>query len=265
MEHVLGRIYLNRGRYREARELLAHAEELRRAAAEPGAAFAVELGIDLARALDVTGDREGSARMLEELLPRLRGTHGADHPLVTQTLVRLGRLRGGEEGARLAEQALALERRRRPPNPTELGRALAGVAEHRSLGGDRAAAEALFREAAEIFIAEYGEEHPYTQTTLTNLAGVLEDFDQQVALYRRTIALGERVFGPDSAPVANRLYLLGVLLGRHGRLAEAEAALAECARIWTAVGGPDHWRTVRAREALAALGGGAQLGADDPD
>jgi hypothetical protein len=203
----------------------------------------------------MTGDREGSTRMLAELLPRLRATHGADHPLVTQTLVRLGRLRGGAEGTRLAEEALALERRRRPPNPTELGRALAGVAEHRALAGDRAAAEALFGEAAEIFTAEFGEEHPYSQTTLTNLAGVLEDFDRQVALYERTIARGRRVFGPDSAPVGNRLYLLGDLLARHGRRAEAEAALAESVRIWTAVGGPDHWRTVRARESLAALAG----------
>jgi tetratricopeptide (TPR) repeat protein len=253
MEHVLGRIRLARGDYRQARALFERAGGRRRAAAEPDEAFAVDLGLDLARALETTSDLEGSERMLDELLPRLRRVRGDDHPLVSRTLVRLGRLRGGPQGAALAERALAIERRRRPPNRTELGRALAGVAEHRSLAGDRAAAEALFGEAAEIFAREHGDEHPYTQTTLTNLAGVLDDFDRQEALYRRLIAIGRQVFGADSAPVANRLHRLGVLLGRHGRRAEAEAALSEAERIWTEVGGPEHWRTVRARESLAEL------------
>lgn len=243
MKHVVGRILLARSRYREARELLLEARELGRALQATDPLFEVELEVDLARALNRTSDGQAAEELLRSVLPRQRALLGADHPAITKTLVRLGRLVGGKEGRTLAEEALAIERQRSPVNPTELARAFAGVAEHDLRAGNRRAAEAGYREAAELFRAAHGEEHVYTLTTLTNVASAMSDTREKTALYRSLLETGRRALGPESEVVAKGSALFAVALIESGELDEAETHLEESLRIGRRIGGDDHWRT----------------------
>ncbi len=253
MKHVVGRVFLARSRYREAKELLLEALELYRAQPVIDPVFEIELEVDFARALVRTSDGQGAEEMLRSVLPRQRALLGDDHPAITKTLVRLGRLVGGKEGRTLAEEALAIERRRSPVNPTELARAFAGVAEHDLRAGNRRAAEAGYREAAELFRATHGEEHLYTLTTLTNVASAMSDTREKIALYRRVLETGRRVLGPESELVAKCSGLFAVALMESGELGEAESLLEESLRIGRRIGGDDHWRTENRLQWLGAV------------
>ncbi|HEX4955499.1 MAG TPA: tetratricopeptide repeat protein [Thermoanaerobaculia bacterium] len=253
LEQVLGEIHRSRSRYAEAVELFRHARDLQIGLAGPDDPFALELASEHAWALFFTSERRLSERLLRELLERQRRVLGAEHLEVSETLQRLSAIAGGEEGARLAHEALAMEQRRRPTDRLSLASAWAGVGGAGLRSGDLASAATAYRQAAEIYRVEYGEDHPATITALSNLATSLTDLAEQEALYRRLIEVSRRKLGPLSAPVGDRLSYLGLNLSKQGRFAEAEALLEEGLAVWRQVGGPDHERVATTEVYLARL------------
>ena len=84
-----------------------------------------------------------------------------------------------------------------------------------------------------------GPEHPDTATTLNNLAGLYQAqgaYAQAEPLYKRALAIREKVLGPDHPDTATSLNNLAVLYRAQGAYAEAEPlyqrALAIRKRCW---------------------------------
>ena len=253
LERVLAQIYEARSHYDEATELYSHARDLQTARAGPDDPLALDLGSELAYIMAMSSDRKAAEKLMRELLVRQRRVLGPGHRQVSEMLQTLSVVIKGEEGERLAREALAIERARVPPQAKLLAGALSGVGAARIRAGDLPEAAALYRETAAIYRREYGEEHPATITALSNLATATTDPAEQEALYRRVLAASRRMYGPDSAQVGDRQSYLGLALGKSGKLEEAESMLRQAVATWTRVGGSEHERTATSEVYLARI------------
>jgi len=91
--------------------------------------------------------------------------------------------------------------------------------------GDYAAAEEPARKAWEISRQLLGDDDPRTMLDAVAYAGVLdglERYDRSEPIYRRSLAIFERSYGPEHYEVAATLHNLGAVLASRGRQQEAE-------------------------------------------
>jgi serine/threonine-protein kinase len=180
---------------------------------------------DLTRGLDRDSARILLTRHLE--LSRIR--YGDDHAATARSLRSLGILEtqagDHEEGATLLEEAVRIYRDADPVAARRLAEALHSLASNYLEQGRVADAVAPSREAYDIVLRDYGEEHSQTAIAGENLAVVLAaagEIDEARRLYERSIAVMDRELGPthDNTILARNNF--GLLLANNGDLEGAE-------------------------------------------
>ena len=89
----------------------------------------------------------------------------------------------------------------------------------------------------------WGPDHPEVALSLNNLAALYDDegkYSEAEPLYKRSLAIREKVFGPDHPDVANSLNNLAFLYQHQGNDAEAELLYKRSLAIREKTLGPDH-------------------------
>jgi tetratricopeptide (TPR) repeat protein len=117
-----------------------------------------------------------------------------------------------------------------------------------------AAARPLFERALAIYEKALGPDHPYTATSLNNLASVLEAQGELAAarpLFERALAIDEKALGPDHTDTAKSLNNLAYVRQAQGDLAAARPLLERALAICEKALGPDHTDTARSLNNLA--------------
>jgi eukaryotic-like serine/threonine-protein kinase len=118
-------------------------------------------------------------------------------------------------------------RARLPELRSELGSAVNDLATAQLMNGDLAAAEANYKEALAINVADVGEEHPETLSTRENLGNVFfrsKRYDETLRSLDVVLALRRKALGPDAEPVGRTLANMGTVYKEAGRLEESERA-----------------------------------------
>lgn len=167
------------------------------------------------------------------------------------TLVDYGRL---DEAEPLLDAVLAFQRRVLGAKHPDVGSTLNSQAILAWKRGDDARAIALLHEAVALW--REGEHRGRLASGLHNLGMVLHEagrLDQAETVLRDALRLREDVFGPDHAPVAMTLRLLGEIATAATRFAEAKAMLERALRIEVARHGEHHPQTALVQLSLARL------------
>ena len=109
--------------------------------------------------------------------------------------------------------------------------------------GDYAAAAGIWEKIINYVESELGHEHPYTATSLHNLAFLYEKqglYDKAEQLYLRSLEIREKVLGPEHLHVATTLSNLGDLYSSYNLYTKAEPLLQRALAIREKVLGPEH-------------------------
>ena len=117
-------------------------------------------------------------------------------------------------------------------------------------------AEPLFQEALAIWKAELGDRHPYTATSLNNLAGLYCSQGRYVdakPLFQEALTIRKAELGDRHPYTASSLNNLASLYRSQGRYVEAEPLHLEALAIWKAELGERHPDTAQSLNNLALL------------
>jgi tetratricopeptide (TPR) repeat protein len=131
---------------------------------------------------------------------------------------------------------------------------LAGYRE-RVLGAP-AQARPLLERALRVCEDALGSDHPWTATSLTNLAGLLQTEGNLTAarpLFERALAIDERIYGSDHPEVATDLNNIAGILQQLGNLATAQSLTERALAIHEKAFGPEHSWTATTLRNLALL------------
>ena len=123
------------------------------------------------------------------------------------------------------------------------------------LQGDYAEAEKQFMDAIKEGEG-FGPEDNRLAASLNNLAGLYRaqvKYAEAEPLYRRSLAIGEKVLGPDHPDVATSLNNLAELYDAQGKYTEAEPLYRRSLAIGEKALGPDHPDVATVLENYAAL------------
>ncbi len=141
------------------------------------------------------------------------------------------------------ERALEMQERILGPDHLDLGGLLNNVANLRWQMGEPKAARPLYERALAIFVREYGEDHPYVAHTLNNEALVdleLGDLDRARALHERALAIRRRLLASEHPDIAESLNNLGEVQRTAGDLPAARSSLQAALAIRERSLGPGH-------------------------
>ena len=225
---TLGTVYSSLGLYRQADELLAKANQL--AEAEPAVAAKTAIAL-------------GELRTLQANYPEANQqfAKAVEAMSTLDSAVDIDRARGliawGESLASTDDFAAAREkiaagidaaRRSRPPAIELISRGLEAQGLTARLAGDLPAAEAHYREALTMRIAESGQIHPKVSETLNSLGSIeyLRGNRFQAAEYfQRALAIDRRVLGPTHPDLASTLNNLARVYLEQRKFSEARTQL----------------------------------------
>jgi serine/threonine protein kinase len=260
IESTIGTTYWHLGIYPEAKQHLARALDLDRAALGHDNPVTLAVGTDLGETYRSAGNYAESEALLRDTYETSLRSHGADDP---QTLKAAGALAGVyvmESKYAEAEPMLSdlLERSRRvlgadSESTLDATGALARVYFMRSKFPD---AERLLQDMITIQRRVFGPEHPFTVGTMNNLAVLYQrEHRNQDAekLYATVIDIQRRVNGPTHPETLNALNNLGVLYSVEGKYSEASPIYENVLEQWRKQLGPEHPRTLAVMSNLAVL------------
>jgi serine/threonine protein kinase len=182
----------------------------------------------LGRVNDQLGRFADAERMLRRALELRRAHLGANHVDVAATLNNLSNVLAEmdrtDDALELSREALAIQRRVLGPKHPDVALALSTVARRTT---DLAAAESLYRETRDIQRATLGPRDAAVATTDRDLAGILlgrGKYDEAEAMLRESLAIRERLTGPDHASVTvSMVFLADLLRVYRSKPAEAES------------------------------------------
>ncbi|HEX2645002.1 MAG TPA: serine/threonine-protein kinase [Thermoanaerobaculia bacterium] len=259
---AIGEANLGLARHGKAKPLLERALALRRQVFGPGSLEVAESLEHLAACLS-EGSRLGEAEVrLREALAIRRRRQGNRDLAVARTLNQLGRLLA-QQGAPLGDapeiealhqEALAIARRVERPAGATVAESLLDLAELRSLQGQTAAAEQLFREGLEIESRVFERRNPRLYRDQSKYGVLLINAGKlrpAEALLRRCLAIQREMLGrehPDAVETMNDLALAIHLQGRH---AESEPLNHEVLSLLLSHYGPLDLRVATAHQNLA--------------
>src|SRR5579884_4270524 len=185
---------------------------------------------------------------------------GKDHPDVANVLNTLGHIqqqlgdyRSAEQSQRRAAGIIdAIPANEADPDLERVRvQAWTGLANTLRMQGKYKEAEPLFRKAL-----QHAKEREDVCSILNNL-GVLykytRKFDKAEAVYRRALALAEKVYGSEHTETATIYHNLGGLEHARGRYAEGEPYARRSVEIRSKALGPNHPETLADVAALASL------------
>jgi len=143
-----------------------------------------------------------------------------------------------EPGIQALEEAVALARRhaRSKPALADLADALGIQLRNR---GELKRAEALHREALEIYRDAYGAHHPSVARALAHVARVLHtlgELEQAGVLYRQALAIQRETLEPNDPGIRMTLNDLGLLATHRGDYAGAQRLLHQVLRLENSAG-----------------------------
>ncbi len=117
-------------------------------------------------------------------------------------------------------------------------------------------AEPLFKRALSIREQQSGPEHPYTATTLNNLANLYYHqgkYEQAEPLFKRALSIREQQSGPEHPHTASVLNNLAALYLDQGKYEQAEELYQRALSIREQQYGPEHLHTAMSLNDLANL------------
>lgn len=243
---VLGDTYRELGDYPRARRLLERSYTLGRSLRGEGDTLVAATASNLADALHALGQRAAAERLVRRVLDARRAQFGESHRLVAASLNHLGELRwnagDADEGARLIEQSLAINRRIGADpqvlalNLNNLGNLMRSQARH-------AEAERLIREALALRRQALGMKHPAVPGTMIDLGSVLRDRGDYVAsesVLRAALDIRRRVLGADHPDIVSAMIDLAYTVQAQRKYAEAESLFRAAIDMDRRLLGADH-------------------------
>ncbi|SMD21723.1 tetratricopeptide repeat protein [Kibdelosporangium aridum] len=156
-----------------------------------------------------------------------------------------------EAGIRWAERGLEIRRNVRPPDHPDIAADLGALGSLYLSAGRLDDAESAFRQAIEIFTAEY--EIAVARGNLAHLQARQGRIDQAEENYRAALAGKQKALGDDHPDVAVTFHNLGVLLFDSGRQAEGHELVNRAHDLLIARFPADHPRVVAVARTLATL------------
>ncbi len=114
----------------------------------------------------------------------------------------------------------------------------------------------MLRQAAAVYEADLGPDHPAVATSVNNLGLVLKsqgDLDGAKECYERSLRLGEATYGPNHPTVAIRVNNLGGVLFTQGDQDGANECYERAMHIFEQVLGAGHPSTETVRRSLAVV------------
>jgi serine/threonine-protein kinase len=230
---TIGGVYLGLGEYLEAEPLIQQGLAIRRELTPTGSADIARSLLNLNRVYEQKGDLAKSERAARESLALTRQFFG-EHSVETATsqcrLAVIVRMQGELDFAsNLFNQCLATLTALNGPQSESRTLPLDNLGRIAMDRGDYATAEKLYAETLELDRAKRGEDHPYTMQRLVNLASVKGTRGDAAAdeMFRKALALYERVMGPDHPETVAARSEYGTFLTAAGRLDEAAAMLQQ--------------------------------------
>ena len=222
---------------------------------------------DLASSLRHQGRYDEAEAAYEESLALSKTLFGEAHPDLAFTINHLGRLaynRGQFDKAEpLLRKALAMREATLPAGHAEISTSYGAVAGLLMSTERFAEAETYFRKMHAAFLKSAGPNHPYTAAGVQGVGLALMrrgDKDAEAEIWlRRSLALSDKVYRPKHRRRTHSRFILGDLLLRQGRLAEAEPLLQDAHRLRSELQGADHKDTLRVLAALAQCRGDVGL------
>jgi serine/threonine-protein kinase len=239
---VIGRMYLNLGRFDRAETLLDRAVSVRRAALGERAPELAESLLALAQVEWRQARPDESRRLIEQALAIRRSAFGNDHPGVAEALTRLGYVSTLPAQETLYREALAIYQRTgaQPQQPVRL---LQQLATNLRRQGRFEASIAADRQSLELARSRFGPESPEAAYAMIHLADFERDLRNDYAgaerLLRRGLELQTRHLGPNSLDLIHGLHSLADLRSLRGDHAEAEALSRRAYALRLAATGPD--------------------------
>jgi tetratricopeptide (TPR) repeat protein/tRNA A-37 threonylcarbamoyl transferase component Bud32 len=260
IESTIGTTYWHLGIYPEAKQHLARALELDRAALGHDDPVTLSVGTTLGEAYRSAGNYAESEALLSDIYQTSLRSRGPDDPQTLNAERALAGVYVAESKYAKAEPMLAdlLERSRHvlgpdSENTLDATDVLARVYFMRSKLPD---AERLLKDMISIQTRVFGPEHPYTVRTMNNLAVLYqrehrnEDAEK---LYMTVIDIERRVDGPTHPDTLNALNNLAVLYSVEGKYAEAAPIYENVLEQWRQQLGPEHPRTLAVMSNIAVL------------
>jgi non-specific serine/threonine protein kinase/serine/threonine-protein kinase len=250
--HFLGRLDAAEGHYRAALDA-------RRRVLGPTHPDTLETLNNTVALLASQGKLDQAEPLCREAYEGRRATLGPDHPETIDTMTNLAvvlqRLGRYDEAEPLSREAVEIARRVRPDHP----KTLVSVNNHGKLlelQGKLEEAEPYYAEALRTFRESLGGDHADTISALGNLGNLYAEqgrYDEAVPLLEEAVEAARRALPAPHVVTGYTLRKYGHMLTGMGRYAEAEAALLEARSILEQAVGPEHARSRRAAEDLAAL------------
>jgi CHAT domain-containing protein/tetratricopeptide (TPR) repeat protein len=173
----------------------------------------------------------------------VRGQGTDDLAAMRDQLRQLQRQGKYTEAISIAEQYVALARRRHGEEHTEFATAIAWLGLLYKTQGRYAEAEPLYKRTLTIYEKAFGREHPWVGTALNNIAELYRAqgrYAEAEPLYKRTLAIKEKALGPDHPDVGISLNNLAELYVDQGRYVEVEQLFKRSLAIREKALGPDH-------------------------
>jgi tetratricopeptide (TPR) repeat protein/tRNA A-37 threonylcarbamoyl transferase component Bud32 len=260
IESTIGTTYWHLGIYPEAKQHLAHALDLDRAALGHDNPVTLAVGTTLGETYRSAGNYAQSEALLGDTYETSLRSLGADDPQTLKAARALAGVYVVESKYAEAEPMLSdlLERSRRvlgadSENTLDATDVLARVYFIRSKLPD---AERLLQDMITIQRRVFGPEHPFTVQTMNNLAVLYQrEHRNQDAekLYATVIDIQHRVNGPTHPDTLNALNNLAVLYAVEGKYSEAAPIYENVLEQWRKQLGPEHRRTLAVMSNLAIL------------
>ena len=256
----IGTFLNEQGEYKEARELIERALQLKRKVLGEEHPSTITSVNNLA-SLYVRQGRYGEAKPLYEQGLRLRRkVLGEEHPDTLTSMnnlaslyVRQGRYREAEA---LHEQALRLSRKvlgeEHPSTLTSINN-LAWLYESQ---GRYEEVEALYEQGLRLSRKVLGEEHPSTLTSVNNLAFLYARqgrYGEAKPLYEQALQLRRKVLGEEHPDTLTSINNLAGLYESQGRYEEAEALYEQGLQLRRKVLREEHPDTIASANNLAGL------------
>ncbi|NNF59640.1 MAG: serine/threonine protein kinase [Rhodothermaceae bacterium] len=218
MQHLMGEVYRNLGRYAEAESLLRSALDTRRRLHGDAHVEVAETARALGIVLRRVNRPDAAAPLLREALATQQALLGPEHPEAAYTMRQL---------ASLLRDRGAFEQ-----------------------------AETLYRNALAIARATLGNDHADVADIRNSLAVLLETvgrFDEAIVLMQEVIEADRRRGSETNPQLVGSLTTLSVLLRERGDLTGAEEVIREALRINLTVYGESHLETATSLRTLASI------------
>jgi serine/threonine protein kinase len=256
---AIGKTYRRQGQYKQARDVLDEALQLRTLLQDPDASKVSALLLELATVQMAMGDSR-SQQTIREAISLLQQSHN-EH---SSTYAELLRTRGilEHQKADLAsakndfEKSLALYRDLRGPLHPSVADVLSDLSDVALWEDDLQAAENLNRQAVDIYNQAFPEGHPDRVGAERKLGEILMmegRTAEAAARLERVLSQAIRLFGENHFQVAQIYLTLADIKAAQGQLDEAENYERRSLSTYRRSIGEEHFQTAFARASLAMI------------